>query len=259
MSRATSHNAKMAGPSAKQVAGLALLDELHGDFETVHDTLSKVVANIVGSPAELKFRRLRTGNARITSLLQAPGARQLLLGSGFVEEADALALPEAADLAPLRWAADALRAQQAKRKEAEERKKSEAVAEQRARALATRKASEKANTGPQAKAAHILLVASAEAPLEACEKRIAGWKAELDDTPHHLMPGRFAELAKAHSACQSGSRGGALGFFPQGKMVAEFDAVAFDLAKPTGKLYGPVRTEHGAHLIFVQARLKGSE
>ena len=36
---------------------------------------------------------------------------------------------------------------------------------------------------------------------------------------HHLMQNKFAELAKEHSQCPSGVRGGALGFFVKGKVA----------------------------------------
>ena len=57
----------------------------------------------------------------------------------------------------------------------------------------------------------------------------------------------FAELAKAHSDCPSGSRGGDLGTFGRGAMVAEFEATAFSLE--IGKISTPTETEFGFHLI----------
>merc|ERR1712031_37025 len=102
--------------------------------------------------------------------------------------------------------------------------------------------------GPQAKASHILLKPTVDTTVEALQTRITQWKAELEDAPHHLMPAKFADLAKAHSDCPSGSRGGALGFFPQGKMKDEFDAVAF--SAKIGSLNGPVTTKDGVHLIW---------
>ena len=57
----------------------------------------------------------------------------------------------------------------------------------------------------------------------------------------------FAELAKKHSICSSGKKGGSLGFFTRGQMVKEFEKTAFSLAK--GELSGLVKTEYGYHII----------
>ena len=235
----------MAG-TPKQIAGLAQLNDLRADFDAVHETLSKILSNIAANPSEPKFRRLRTSNARIAKLFEARGAKQLLLGSGFVEEDDALALPEAADLDLVRLAVDGLATQQAQRTAALQE-------EERSR---KRDVGAAAAKGPQCKASHILLAVGADAPYEALEKRISSWKAQLEDAPHHLMQNEFADLARAHSACPSGARGGALGFFRRGKMAPAVDDVCFDSTKPANKLYGPVRTDDGVHLIWVQSRLE---
>jgi len=39
----------------------------------------------------------------------------------------------------------------------------------------------------------------------------------------------FADLAKQHSKCPSGNKGGALGEFGPGQMVPEFDKVVFSI------------------------------
>ncbi|MEZ6121634.1 MAG: peptidylprolyl isomerase [Planctomycetaceae bacterium] len=62
----------------------------------------------------------------------------------------------------------------------------------------------------------------------------------------------FAELAKAHSQCPSGARGGDLGTFRQGQMVPEFDKVVFNDALHT--VHGPVKTQFGYHLLEITAR-----
>lgn len=62
----------------------------------------------------------------------------------------------------------------------------------------------------------------------------------------------FGDIAKKHSTCPSGRRGGDLGTFGQGQMVPEFDQVVF-----TGDLntvLGPVQTQFGYHLIEVTHR-----
>lgn len=62
----------------------------------------------------------------------------------------------------------------------------------------------------------------------------------------------FAELAKKHSTCPSGQRGGDLGSFGPGQMVKEFDTVVFNEA--VGEVHGPVKTQFGFHLLEVTSR-----
>lgn len=57
----------------------------------------------------------------------------------------------------------------------------------------------------------------------------------------------FAQLAKRHSLCKSGKRGGDLGEFRPGTMVKAFDQVVFN--KPVLKIHGPIKTQFGFHLI----------
>ncbi len=59
----------------------------------------------------------------------------------------------------------------------------------------------------------------------------------------------FAELAKANSNCPSGTRGGDLGSFSRGRMVKEFEDVAFGME--IGQVSEPVKTQFGFHLIKV--------
>lgn len=62
----------------------------------------------------------------------------------------------------------------------------------------------------------------------------------------------FAELARAKSEGPSASSGGDLGTFGRGMMLPEFERVAFNL--PEGGVSEPVRTQHGFHVIKVEAR-----
>lgn len=62
----------------------------------------------------------------------------------------------------------------------------------------------------------------------------------------------FAALAREHSNCPSGNRGGDLGSFGPGMMVPEFDSVVF--SAPVNTVQGPVQTQFGYHLIEVTAR-----
>lgn len=62
----------------------------------------------------------------------------------------------------------------------------------------------------------------------------------------------FADIAKQHSKCPSGSRGGELGEFKPGQMVREFDEVVF--SAELNKVHGPVKTQFGYHLLEITDR-----
>ena len=62
----------------------------------------------------------------------------------------------------------------------------------------------------------------------------------------------FADIAKEHSKCPSGARGGELGTFSPGQMVREFDEVVF--SAEVGAVHGPVKTDFGYHLIEITER-----
>ena len=85
---------------------------------------------------------------------------------------------------------------------------------------------------PKVRCSHILVETEAEA--EALKKRLN----EGAD---------FGQEAKTLSKCPSGRVGGDLGHFSRGKMVKEFDAVAFDLE--VGKLSDIVKTQFGYHIL----------
>jgi peptidyl-prolyl cis-trans isomerase C len=90
---------------------------------------------------------------------------------------------------------------------------------------------------PSAAARHILV---------ATEKKCLDLKKKIDKGVD------FSKLAKAHSTCPSGKKGGALGTFKPGQMVKEFDAVVF--SAPVGVVQGPLKTEFGYHLVEVTKR-----
>lgn len=90
----------------------------------------------------------------------------------------------------------------------------------------------------RASARHILVATEAE-----CLKL----KADIE------AGGDFAQIAKAHSQCPSGKRGGELGEFSRGQMVPEFDQVVF--TNEVGKVHGPVKTQFGYHLVEVTKRI----
>lgn len=106
----------------------------------------------------------------------------------------------------------------------------------------------------QVKASHILFRVPQNASPEvreqkrqAAEKVLAEVRAGKD----------FAALARAHSDdTASASKGGDLGFFPQGTMVAPFEQAAFAL-KP-GEVSGIVETPFGFHIIKSEGRIEAS-
>ena len=78
-------------------------------------------------------------------------------------------------------------------------------------------------------------------------------KEQCDDLKKQIEKGAdFAALAKEHSKCPSGQKGGDLGEFGPGQMVREFDEVVF--RDEVGKPHGPVQTQFGFHLIEITSR-----
>ena len=57
----------------------------------------------------------------------------------------------------------------------------------------------------------------------------------------------FEEAAQKYSKCPSAAQGGSLGSFTRGRMVPEFEAVAFELK--LHEVSEPVKTQFGYHLI----------
>ncbi|MGK0372969.1 MAG: peptidyl-prolyl cis-trans isomerase C [Glaciecola sp.] len=71
---------------------------------------------------------------------------------------------------------------------------------------------------------------------------------EADELLTQLKKGKdFATLAKRHSMCPSGKKGGDLGEFRRGQMVKAFEDVVFK--KDILTVHGPVKTQFGYHLI----------
>ncbi len=68
-------------------------------------------------------------------------------------------------------------------------------------------------------------------------------------------PGKFADLAREHSTDPSSARrGGDLGFFGRGRMVPEFEVVAFAMQNP-GEISEVIATPYGFHVLqFVERR-----
>mmetsp|Transcript_46055 Transcript_46055/g.127962 ORF Transcript_46055/g.127962 Transcript_46055/m.127962 type:complete len:708 (+) Transcript_46055:66-2189(+) len=70
----------------------------------------RILQNVLGSPEEAKFRRLRLSNARIGGLVALPGAREGFLSIGWVatDDGEVLELPPGADLTPMALTVQAL-------------------------------------------------------------------------------------------------------------------------------------------------------
>lgn len=104
----------------------------------------------------------------------------------------------------------------------------------------------------QVRASHILITPGTD-PNEA--KAIA--KAKAESLLKQIREGAdFAELAKANSADRlSAEKGGDLGFFSHGDMVAPFEKAAFALQP--GQISNIVETQYGYHIIKVTDRKEG--
>lgn len=67
----------------------------------------------------------------------------------------------------------------------------------------------------------------------------------------------FEDAAKKHSKCPSKDKGGNLGSYPKGKMVPEYEAVAFNMKKD--EISEPVKTQFGYHIIKLYDKQEASE
>lgn len=110
---------------------------------------------------------------------------------------------------------------------------------------------------PEARRArHILISASQDAPaaeVDAAERKARGLLAQIRGGAD------LAALAAQFSDDPgSKTRGGDLGFFPRGQMVAQFDEAVFSMAP--GQVSDLIRTEFGFHIIRVEeTRPAGSQ
>lgn len=100
----------------------------------------------------------------------------------------------------------------------------------------------------QVKARHILLSNNAKAM----------HKISMSDLAKKVNPKNFEQLAKQYSEEPGADKsGGDLGWFGRGRMVPEFEKIAFSI-KP-GTISAPVTTEFGTHLIYVENRKEKKE
>jgi peptidyl-prolyl cis-trans isomerase C len=99
----------------------------------------------------------------------------------------------------------------------------------------------------QIKASHILFKTDKNTP-EAEKKKKEGLAKQVF-AEARKKGANFEELAKKYSEGPTAQRGGDLGTFSRGRMVKQFEDVAF-AAKP-GDVVGPVETQFGYHIIKV--------
>ena len=102
------------------------------------------------------------------------------------------------------------------------------------------------------RASHILILTK-----DADEAGKKAARSKIDGVLKRAKAGEdFAALAKENSQDGSASQGGDLGFFGRGRMVPEFDQVAFAL-KP-GEISEVVSTQFGYHIIKLTEKKAGS-
>jgi peptidyl-prolyl cis-trans isomerase D len=83
-------------------------------------------------------------------------------------------------------------------------------------------------------------------------------KEKIEKIAKEVTPKNFKSKANKYTEDPSGkSKGGSLGIFGKGRMVPEFEKVAFNLAP--GSVSEPVKTGFGYHLIYVEKKIAGKE
>jgi peptidyl-prolyl cis-trans isomerase D len=96
------------------------------------------------------------------------------------------------------------------------------------------------NKPAEVKARHILLSGNEPKTAE-----------EIKKIRSKVTPKNFAEIANKMTEDPTGkANGGDLGWFSEGRMVPEFEKVAFNMKK--GEISEPVKTQFGYHIIFVE-------
>lgn len=63
----------------------------------------------------------------------------------------------------------------------------------------------------------------------------------------------FSKIAKQHSTCPSGKKGGELGDIKKGQLVGPIDKAVFTLTER--ELHGPIKSQFGWHLLEIKFRM----
>ena len=107
----------------------------------------------------------------------------------------------------------------------------------------------KASQPEKVRASHILVKTDEKKTSDVAKKEIDALYEQLKGLEGEDLAKKFGDLAKEKSDCPSKAKGGDLGAFSHGQMVPEFDKAAFE--QEIGKLYAPVKTMFGWHLVLV--------
>ncbi|MBC99135.1 MAG: hypothetical protein CME63_15445 [Halobacteriovoraceae bacterium] len=103
----------------------------------------------------------------------------------------------------------------------------------------------------QVKASHILIRVTDTQTEEQAEKKIQEIAKKVNAKNFKTMANRYTEEESGKG------KGGSLGLFSKGRMVPEFEQVAFSLDK--GQVSEPVKTAFGYHLIYVEDKVSAKE
>jgi peptidyl-prolyl cis-trans isomerase D len=106
---------------------------------------------------------------------------------------------------------------------------------------------------PQVKASHILI----KLPPNVKQEENEAAKKKIEEIRSQILSGEdFSKLAEEHSEDDATKKkGGDLGFFSKGRMVPDFEEVAFKLQP--GEISEPIKTRYGFHLIKVTDKKEG--